>query len=122
VSQAAASVVPVARLAGTKLAALSPAAEEFRDMTLIFWLILGVALGYLGNLVLSADPDRGCFLNVLLGTLGALGTGFLLVSHVRAAGTQSTLSAETLLSCLVALLVAVVLVALANLLRRGRLR
>ncbi len=91
-------------------------------MTLIFWLILGVALGYLGNLVLSADPDRGCFLNVLLGTLGALGTGLLLVSRVRAAGTQSTLSAETLLSCLMALLVAVVLVALANLLRRGRFR
>lgn len=91
-------------------------------MTLIFWLILGVAIGYLGNLVLSAEPDRGCFLNVFLGTLGALAAGSLMASHVRAAATRSALSLETLLACVVALLVAMALVGLSNLLRRGRLR
>ncbi len=86
------------------------------------WLILGVTIGYLGNLILSADPDRGCFMNVLVGTIGALWASRLLASHLAAISSQSVLNAETGFLCLLSLLVAVVLVGLMNLLRRGRLR
>jgi uncharacterized membrane protein YeaQ/YmgE (transglycosylase-associated protein family) len=86
------------------------------------WLILGLTIGYLGNLILSADPDRGCFMNVLVGTIGALWASRLLASHLYAMSSQSVLNAETGLLCLLSLLVAVVLVGLMNLLRSGRLR
>jgi uncharacterized membrane protein YeaQ/YmgE (transglycosylase-associated protein family) len=91
-------------------------------MSLLVWLILGLAIGYLGNLVLSADPDRGCFMNVLVGTIGALWASRAMAAHLSASGTQGVIGAETGLLCLVSLCVAVVLVGLVNLLRRGRLR
>lgn len=91
-------------------------------MTLLMWLILGVAIGYLGHLILSANPDRGAFLNVLVGTLGALWASRLVLAHLTAASTQSVFGIETGVVCLLSLLVALVLVGLANLLRGGRLR
>lgn len=91
-------------------------------MSLLVWLILGVALGYLGNLILSADPDRGAFMNVFVGTIGALWTSRLMASHLSAVDAQGVIGVKTGLVCLVSLLVAVILVGLANLLRRGRLR
>jgi uncharacterized membrane protein YeaQ/YmgE (transglycosylase-associated protein family) len=87
------------------------------------WLIFGVALGYLGHVILSADRDCGAFLNVLLGTLGALGVSWLIASHfLTVSRTQDLFSMQTGGLCLASLLVAVVLIGLANLLRRGRLR
>lgn len=94
----------------------------WRAMTLLVWLILGVAIGYLGHLILSADPDRGCFMNVLVGALGALWVIRLMDAHMSAAASQGAFGIQTGVVCLVSLLVAVVLVGVANLLRRGRLR
>ena len=91
-------------------------------MTLLMWLILGVAIGYLCHLILSADPDRGAFLNVLVGTLGALWASRLVLAHLTAAPTQGVFGLETGVVCLLSLLVALVLVGLAYLLRGGRLR
>jgi uncharacterized membrane protein YeaQ/YmgE (transglycosylase-associated protein family) len=91
-------------------------------MSLLVWLILGLAIGYVGHLILSADPDRGAFLNVLLGTLGALWAIRLMDLHLDAAATQGAFGIQTGLVCIVSLLVACLIVALANLLRRGRLR
>lgn len=91
-------------------------------MSLLVWLVLGVTIGYLGNLILSADPDRGAFFNVLTGTLGALWAIRLMDAHLDAAATQGAYGVQTGFVCVVSLLVAVILVGLANLLRRGRLR
>jgi uncharacterized membrane protein YeaQ/YmgE (transglycosylase-associated protein family) len=91
-------------------------------MSLLVWLILGLAIGYLGHLILSADPDRGVCLNVLLGTIGALWAIRLMDMHLDAVATQSAYGMQTGFVCVVSLLVAVILVGLANLLRRGRFR
>jgi uncharacterized membrane protein YeaQ/YmgE (transglycosylase-associated protein family) len=91
-------------------------------MSLLVWLVLGVAIGYLGNLILSADPDRGVCLNVLLGTIGALWAIRLMDTHLDAAATQGAYGIQTGFVCVVSLLVALILVGLANLLRRGRFR
>jgi uncharacterized membrane protein YeaQ/YmgE (transglycosylase-associated protein family) len=91
-------------------------------MSLLVWLILGLAIGYVGHLILSADPDRGAFMNVLVGTIGALWASRLMAAHLSAATTQGAFGVESGLVCLVSLVVAVVLVGLANLLRGGRLR
>ena len=91
-------------------------------MSLLVWLILGLALGYVGHLILSADPDRGAFMNVLLGTIGALWASRLMAAHLSVATPQDAFGMATGVICLVSFLVAVALVALANLLRGGRLR
>ncbi len=89
-------------------------------MNFLVWLTFGVAIGYLGHLVLSADPDRGAFTNVLIGTLGVLGASRLMASYMSAAAIQRVLSIETGLICLVSFAVAVVLVGAMNLLCRRK--
>ena len=91
-------------------------------MILLVWLLLGLTIGYLGHLLLSADPDRGCFMNVLVGALGATWVIRLLDAHMSAAASQSAFGIQTGVVCVVSLLVALVLVGALNLLRRGRLR
>ena len=91
-------------------------------MTLLVWLLLGVTIGYLGHLILSADPDRGCFMNVVIGALGAIWVIRLMDAHMSVAASQGAFGIQTGVVCLVSLLVALVLVAAVNLLRRGRLR
>jgi uncharacterized membrane protein YeaQ/YmgE (transglycosylase-associated protein family) len=91
-------------------------------MSLLVWLVLGVTIGYVGHLILSADPDRGVCLNVLTGTLGALWAIRLLDTHLDAAATQGAYGVQTGFVCVVSLLAALILVGLVNLLRRGRFR
>ena len=88
-------------------------------MTLFVWLILGVVIGYLGSLIMRSDADRGAVLSTAAGILGALLAGRLLAPFVGGAPGQGFFSLSTVL---VALLGAVVLVGLVNLLRRGRIR
>jgi len=88
-------------------------------MSFLVWLILGMVIGYLGSLIMRADPDRGAFLSVAAGIVGALLAGRLLAPVIGAAPGQGFFS---LSGVLVSLLGAVVLVGLANLLWRGRIR
>jgi uncharacterized membrane protein YeaQ/YmgE (transglycosylase-associated protein family) len=90
-------------------------------MSFLVWLILGVTIGYLGHLVLTADPDRGAFINILVGTAGVLGSSRLMASYMSAAAIQRVISRETGLICLVSFLVAMVLVGATNLLCRRKL-
>ena len=99
-----------------------PAAKEVHAMSLLVWLICGLAIGYLGHLILSADTNCGACVNVLLGTLGALAASRLLDAHVSAAAARGAFSLQIGLVCLVSLLVALALIGVANLLRRGRFR
>ena len=88
-------------------------------MSFLVWLILGVVIGYLGSLIMRADPDRDAVFSVAAGIVGALLAGRLLAPLVGAAPRQGFFS---LSGVLVSLVGAVVLVGLANLLRRGRIR
>ena len=88
-------------------------------MSLLVWLILGVLIGYLGSLTMRSDPDRGCVLSVVAGIAGALLAGRLLAPLVGGPWSEGFFSVSAVL---VSLSGAVVLVALVNLLRRGRIR
>lgn len=88
-------------------------------MTFLVWLLLGVVIGYLGSLIMRSDADRGAVLSTAAGIVGALLFGRLLAPFVGGAPGQGFF---TLNAVLVSLLGAVILVALVNLLRRGRLR
>jgi len=89
-------------------------------MNLILWIVIGGILGWLASLVMKTDAQQGVVLNVVVGIVGALLAGWLLAPLL---GT-GTINAEdfSLESLGVSFVGALVLLAVVNLLRRGRIR
>jgi uncharacterized membrane protein YeaQ/YmgE (transglycosylase-associated protein family) len=89
-------------------------------MNLIIWLVVGGVIGWLASLMMKTDGQQGIILNVVVGIVGAMLGGWLL-SPLLGAGTinQSNFSLPALV---VSFLGAVILLAIVNLVRRGRVR
>jgi uncharacterized membrane protein YeaQ/YmgE (transglycosylase-associated protein family) len=89
-------------------------------MNLIIWLIVGGVIGWLASLMMKTDGQQGIILNVVVGIVGAMLGGWLL-SPLLGAGTinQNNFSLPALV---VSFLGAAILLAIVNLVRRGRLR
>lgn len=85
-------------------------------MGFLMWLIVGGIVGWLASLVMRTDVQQGCLLNVVVGIVGAFIGGFL---FNRGTINDRILSLN---SFLVSLVGALVLLAVVNLIRRGRLR
>ena len=88
-------------------------------MGIIVWLIVGGIVGWLASLIMRTDGQQGILLNVVVGIVGALLAGFIVSPLVGVGTINSGLSIGTFL---VSLLGAVVLLAIVNLFRRGRVR
>lgn len=86
----------------------------------IVWLILGGVIGWLASLVMRTDAQQGIILNIVVGIVGAF-LGGLLLSPLFGISTinQSNFSLGALF---VSFLGAVILLAIVNLFRRGRVR
>ena len=89
-------------------------------MGLIILLVVGGVLGWLASIVMKTDGQQGIILNVVVGIVGALLAGFLLTPLLG--GAPITSGAFDIRSLLVSFLGAVVLLAIVNLVRRGRVR
>jgi uncharacterized membrane protein YeaQ/YmgE (transglycosylase-associated protein family) len=89
-------------------------------MVFIIWIVVGGILGWLASLVMKTDVEQGLLLNVVVGIVGAFLGGWLL-SPLLGAGTINA-NDFSLASLLVSFLGAVILLAIVNLLRRGRIR
>lgn len=89
-------------------------------MNLIIWLIIGGVVGWLASLIMRTDGQQGIVLNVVVGIVGAFLAGWF-VSPMVGVGTinQNNFS---IASVLVSLVGAVILLAIVNLVRRGRTR
>jgi uncharacterized membrane protein YeaQ/YmgE (transglycosylase-associated protein family) len=89
-------------------------------MNLIIWLIIGGVVGWLASLVMGTDAQQGIVLNVIVGIVGAALAGFLITPLLG----LPTINAGvfSLGSMLVSLVGAIILLAIVNLVRRGRLR
>ena len=85
-------------------------------MGFIIWLIVGGICGWLASIVMRTDGQQGIFLNIIVGIIGAALAGFLL------GGAASLNNGLTIESFLYSLLGAIVLLAIVNLVRRGRVR
>jgi uncharacterized membrane protein YeaQ/YmgE (transglycosylase-associated protein family) len=88
-------------------------------MNILIWLIVGGIVGWLASLIMRTDAQQGILLNVVVGILGALIGGWV-VSPMVGVGTIN--EGISIGSVLVSLLGAVILLALVNLFRRGRVR
>lgn len=89
-------------------------------MNIIWMIILGGVIGWLASLVMRTDAQQGIFLNVVVGIVGALLAGVLLSPffNIRPI-TDGGFSIQALG---ISFLGAVILLAIINLFRRGRVR
>jgi uncharacterized membrane protein YeaQ/YmgE (transglycosylase-associated protein family) len=89
-------------------------------MNVILWLVVGGLIGWLASIVMKTDAQQGILMNVVVGIVGAVVAGWV-ISPLVGAGTinQSNFSVPALL---VSFGGAVILLAVANLVRRGAVR
>ena len=83
-------------------------------MNLILWLIIGGIIGWLASIVMKTNAQQGMILNVIVGVGGAVLGGWL---FGRGTINNADLSVPGLLVSFVG---AVILLAIVNLIRRGR--
>ena len=83
-------------------------------MAIIIWLIVGGICGWLASLIMRTDAQQGIILNIVVGIVGAVISGLLFGVNMNAGITVE--------SFLYALLGAVILLAIVNLIRRGSVR
>ena len=82
----------------------------------IIWLIVGGVIGWLASIIMRTDAQQGIFLNIDVGIVGAFLGGLIINGgSINNAGLD-------IKSFLVSLLGAVILLAIVNLVRRGRVR
>jgi len=88
-------------------------------MGIVIWLIVGGIVGWLASLVMRTDGQQGILLNVVVGIVGALLAGWLISPLVGVATINQGIS---IASVVVSLIGAIILLAIVNLVRRGRVR
>jgi uncharacterized membrane protein YeaQ/YmgE (transglycosylase-associated protein family) len=89
-------------------------------MNFIIWLIVGGLIGWVASMIMKTDAQQGVILNIVVGIVGALLGGWL-ISPLLGQGTINS-GDFSLGGLIVSLLGAVVLLAIVNLIRRGRVR
>ncbi len=89
-------------------------------MNFIIWLIVGGIIGWLASMIMKTDGQQGIFLNVIVGIVGSFLGGWLIAPLL---GTGTVNSGDFSVMGLVSSLIgAVILLAIVNLFRRGRVR
>lgn len=88
-------------------------------MNFLIWLIVGGVVGWLASLVMRTDAQQGILLNVVVGIVGAFIGGWVISPMVGVATINEGIS---IASILVSLVGAIILLAIVNLFRRGRVR
>ena len=89
-------------------------------MNFLIWIVVGGIIGWLASMVMRTDAEQGPFLNVIVGIIGAVLGGWL-ISPLIGAGTVNS-GDFSISGLIVSFLGAVILLAIVNLFRRGRVR
>ena len=85
-------------------------------MGFIIWLIIGGVVGWLASLIMRTDAQQGILLNIVVGIVGAFIAGLIF------GGGNINQDPMDITNILVSLVGAVILLAIVNLFRRGRVR
>ena len=86
-------------------------------MGILSWILLGALAGWVASMIMGKNSSMGAFANIAVGIIGAFIGGFVmnLIGKTGVTGFNLT-------SFLVALLGAVILLAIANLIAKGSVR
>jgi uncharacterized membrane protein YeaQ/YmgE (transglycosylase-associated protein family) len=85
-------------------------------MGIIAWIIFGALAGWVASMIMGTNRRQGCLLDIVVGVVGAFIGGFMVeVLTGRNFNTRFNLS-----SFIVAVIGAVILLLILNLLRRAR--
>jgi len=87
-------------------------------MNFIIWLIVGGVIGWLASMVMKTDGQQGIILNVVVGIVGAFIGGWLISPLVGVPTINQ--DAFSLGAMAVSFVGALILLAIVNLFRRGR--
>jgi uncharacterized membrane protein YeaQ/YmgE (transglycosylase-associated protein family) len=85
-------------------------------INLIVWLLVGALIGWLASMVMRTDAQQGALMNIVVGIIGAMIGGFIL------GGPTINSNALNVTALVVSFVGAVVLLAIVNLVTRGRVR
>jgi len=89
-------------------------------MGLIIALIVGGIIGWLASIVMRTDAQQGIILNVVVGIVGSMLGSFLIGPFI---GGGSIMGGNLDIRSLIAALIgAIILLAIVNLFRRGKVR
>ena len=89
-------------------------------MNFIIWLIVGGIIGWLASMIMKTDGQQGIILNVIVGIVGSFLGGWLIAPLL---GTGTVNSGDfSVMGLISSLIGAVILLAIVNLFRRGRVR
>ena len=89
-------------------------------MNVIIWLVVGGLIGWLASKIMNTDAQQGIGLNIVVGVIGSLLAGWLITPLIG--GTTINQGDFSLSGLVISLLGAIVLLAIVNLFRRGRIR
>jgi uncharacterized membrane protein YeaQ/YmgE (transglycosylase-associated protein family) len=89
-------------------------------MNFIIWLVVGGLIGWVASMIMKTDAQQGIFLNVVVGIVGAMIGGWL-ISPLIGAGSINQ-NDFSLAGLFVSLVGAVILLAIVNFFRRGKVR
>ena len=89
-------------------------------INLIVWLVVGGIIGWIASMMMNTDGQQGVFQNIVVGIVGAALAGFIISPLVGVPSINE--NAFSLGALLVSLVGAVILLAIVNLFRRGRVR
>ena len=89
-------------------------------MTILYIIIVGGVLGWLASMLMRTDAQQGIVLNIVVGIVGAVLAGLIISPLVGA--PPITAGAFSLEALVVSLVGAIILLAIVNLFRRGRVR
>ena len=87
-------------------------------MNFIIWLVVGGLIGWVASMIMNTNAQQGAILNIVVGIVGAFLGGWLISPLVGVATINQ--DAFSLGALLVSLVGAVILLAIVNLLRKGR--
>ncbi|MBJ7440078.1 MAG: GlsB/YeaQ/YmgE family stress response membrane protein [Sphingopyxis sp.] len=90
-------------------------------MDFIIAIIMGGVIGWLASIVMRTDAQQGIFLNIIVGCVGSF-LGRFLFGMFGLGGGRLRDNAFDPMTLLAAFVGAVVLLAIVNLVRRGRVR
>jgi len=89
-------------------------------MNIIIWLVVGGIIGWIASMIMRTDAQQGMILNVVVGIIGSVIGGWLIAPLLGSATVnQNDFSIMGLVASLIG---AVILLAIVNLFRRGRVR